>query len=192
MGTFSSDTRYSVVHVPRPRISADDWTLVISSSLGSDSGEYQCSVNTLPAISHTVHLTVRERVMQDSPYSREEGREGDSLPLAVITGPKVQYVSLGSTVGVECRISGLSSPPQSLYWKRGDRVLTAKERPGISIESEKVPGTSVARLYLSAISPRDSGNYSCISDLASPASVQLVVTQDHIGSPLLAYSSATD
>ena len=35
---------------------------------------------------------------------------------------QVQYVSSGSTVGLECKISGLPSPPLSLYWKVTMRV----------------------------------------------------------------------
>merc|ERR550525_272116 len=90
-------------------------------------------------------------------------------PVSSISGPKVQYVSAGSTVGLECRIQGLPSPPLSLYWKRGNRVLTAKERPGISLETEKVPGVSTAKLFLSHVSHEDSATYSCVSDLAPPA-----------------------
>merc|ERR1719291_1078479 len=110
-------------------------------------------------------------------------------PVSSISGPKVQYVSAGSTVGLECRIQGLPSPPLSLYWKRGNRVLTAKERPGISLESEKVPGVSTARLFLSHVSHKDSATYSCVSDLAPPATVQLVVTEDHMRSALVSFSS---
>jgi len=200
--TFSSDSRFSVIHVPRPRINADDWTLGISNSQMKDSGLYECSVNTLPKISHVVTLQVNEMTMQDAPYSTPRpapvkmshysgGGMGDLStelapgPVSSISGPEIQYVSSGSTVGLECRITGLTSPPLSLYWKRGSRVLTAKERPGISLESEKVPGISTARLFLSHVTPQDSANYSCMSDLAKPATVVLVVTRDHPGSALL-------
>jgi len=201
--TFSSDQRFSVIHVPRPRIRADDWTLVISKSQLKDTGRYECSVNTLPKISHAVDLTVRERPMQDSPkpssppslpftplQMKSLASEMSPHPTATISGPKVQYVSAGSTVGLECRIVGLTSPPLSLYWRRGERVLTAKERPGISLESEKVPGVSTARLYLSHTTVEDSHTYSCLSDIAEPASVQLIVTQDHLSSALMGLSSA--
>lgn len=210
--TFSSDPRFSVIHVPRPRIRADDWTLVISATEARDAGTYECSVNTLPKISHTVALAVKEMAMADSPHQEprvlskqmrsideKEKREGFELveadigtgpgPVSSISGPKVQYVSAGSTVGLECRIQGLPSPPLSLYWKRGSRVLTAKERPGISLESEKVPGVSTARLFLSHVSHKDSATYSCVSDLAPPATVQLVVTEDHMRSALVSFNS---
>jgi len=214
--TFSSDPRFSVIHVPRPRIRADDWTLVISSTEARDAGTYECSVNTLPKISHTVALAVKEMAMADSPHqeprvlskqmrSIDENQKNTKTqenfelleadigtgpgPVSSISGPKVQYVSAGSTVGLECRIQGLPSPPLSLYWKRGNRVLTAKERPGISLESEKVPGVSTARLFLSHVSHEDSATYSCVSDLAPPATVQLVVTEDHMRSALVSFSS---
>ena len=35
-------------------------------------------------------------------------------------------------------IPHVSQPPVSLYWTRDGRVFTAKDRPGISLESEKV------------------------------------------------------
>merc|ERR1711981_742937 len=206
--TFSSDPRFSVIHVPRPRIRADDWTLVISATEARDAGTYECSVNTLPKISHTVSLAVKEMAMADSPHQepRVLSKQMRSIdenqknlleadigtgpgPVSSISGPKVQYVSAGSTVGLECRIQGLPSPPLSLYWKRGSRVLTAKERPGISLESEKVPGVSTARLFLSHVSHKDSATYSCVSDLAPPATVQLVVTEDHMRSALVSFNS---
>jgi len=206
--TFSSDPRFSVIHVPRPRIRADDWTLVISATEARDAGTYECSVNTLPKISHTVSLAVKEMAMADSPHQepRVLSKQMRSIdenqknlleadigtgpgPVSSISGPKVQYVSAGSTVGLECRIQGLPSPPLSLYWKRGNRVLTAKERPGISLETEKVPGVSTAKLFLSHVSHEDSATYSCMSDLAPPATVQLVVTEDHMRSALVSFNS---
>merc|ERR1719229_1747965 len=206
--TFSSDPRFSVIHVPRPRIRADDWTLVISATEARDAGTYECSVNTLPKISHTVSLAVKEMAMADSPHQepRVLSKQMRSIdenqknlleadigtgpgPVSSISGPKVQYVSAGSTVGLECRIQGLPSPPLSLYWKRDSKVLTAKERPGISLESEKVPGVSTARLFLSHVSHKDSATYSCVSDLAPPATVQLVVTEDHMRSALVSFNS---
>merc|ERR1712037_43914 len=132
--TFSSDPRFSVIHVPRPRIRADDWTLVISATEARDAGTYECSVNTLPKISHKVALAVKEMARSDSPHqeprvlskqmrSIDEKEKNFELleadlgtgpgPVSSISGPKVQYVSAGSTVGLECRIQGLPSPPLS-------------------------------------------------------------------------------
>ena len=71
----------------------------------------------------------------------------------------------------------MARPPHSLYWTRDGRVFTAKDRPGISLESEKVVTVSTSKLFISHIKMADSANYTCVSDIAKPDSVQLVVTQ---------------
>ena len=45
-----------VPSVSRPQINAADWTLIINKTQLSDGGSYECSVNTLPKISHSVGL----------------------------------------------------------------------------------------------------------------------------------------
>ena len=164
-----------------------------------DSGRYECSVNTMPKIKHVVELMVEDpldRVMQDSPYSMKplaksieserilDDDENDILEddanlsaVAVISGPATHHVSHGSTVGLECRISHLASPPTALYWKKEGKVFTARDRPGISLEVEKVPGVSTTRLFISHVTTQDSGQYSCCSDIANPDHVRLVVTR---------------
>ena len=180
---------------PRPRIQADDWTLLINTTTTMDSGKYECSVNTMPKISHVVELVVEDPmdiIMQDSPYTKspmtplKRTNNAMTLPeedaqcpgpsaMAVISGPATHHVSSGSTIGLECRISHLSTPPSSLYWKKEGKVFTARDRPGISLESEKVPGVSTTRLFISHVTTDDSGQYSCCSDIATPDTVRLVV-----------------
>ena len=175
----------------RPRIQADDWTLLINTTTTMDSGKYECSVNTMPKIKHVVELIVEDPmdiIMQDSPYTMSLIKrthtlhEDDDLSpgpsaLAVISGPATHHVSSGSTIGLECRISHLSTPPTSLYWKKEGKVFTARDRPGISLESEKVPGVSTTRLFISHVTTDDSGQYSCCSDIATPDTVRLLVTR---------------
>merc|ERR1719427_394825 len=192
---FSSDNRFSVVHVSRPRILADDWTLLINTTTTMDSGKYECSVNTLPKINHMVELELEDpmdMIMQDSPYTKSTilpmHDEDDQSPspglTAEISGPAIHYVSSGSTIGLECRISHLTTPPLSLYWKKKGKMFTARDRPGISLESEKVPGVSTTKLFISHVTSQDSGNYSCVSDIARPDTVRLVVTTAVPGSAL--------
>ena len=74
-------------------------------------------------------------------------------------------------------IPHVSRPPHSLYWTRDGRVFTAKDRPGISLESEKVVSVSTSKLFISHVKRTDSANYTCVSDIAKSDSVQLVVSQ---------------
>lgn len=53
--SFSSDTRFSPEHMP----GSDAWTLRLVGAKKSDSGNYECQVNTEPKIMYTVHLFVR-------------------------------------------------------------------------------------------------------------------------------------
>ena len=159
----------------RPQIEAADWTLIIKKSQLGDAGSYQCSVNTLPKISHTVGLEVEDPgtiIMQDSPVLEDWG------PVkARIEGPRTQYVSQGSTIALHCSISHLTAPPSSLYWTRDGQIFTAKDRTGISLESEKVARTSHSKLFISRLALTDTAKYSCVSDIAKPDTIQLVVTQ---------------
>jgi len=197
--SFTSDIRYRVMHLTRPRIQADDWTLIINTTTTMDSGKYECSVNTMPKIKHVVELEVEDpmdRVMQDSPYKvTKDTPDKEDLPVpdhakAVISGPATHHVSHGSTVGLECRISHLASPPTALYWKKEGKVFTARDRPGISLEVEKVPGVSTTRLFISHVTTQDSGQYSCCSDIATPDHVRLVVTRASPVSALVLHNNS--
>ena len=86
----------------------------------------------------------------------------------------------GSGVVLECLVSGLSSPPLSLYWEKGNKVITAKERPGVSLETEKLVGVSRISLYIGSTKLSDTGNYTCVSDMAKTETVLLVVTQGRL------------
>eukprot|EP00092_Neocalanus_flemingeri_P001106 GFUD01001179.1.p1 GENE.GFUD01001179.1~~GFUD01001179.1.p1 ORF type:complete len:378 (+),score=135.13 GFUD01001179.1:223-1356(+) len=105
--------------------------------------------------------------------------EPESQPAIEMTipGGSIQYVTSGGGIVLECLVSGLSSPPLSLYWEKGNKVVTAKERPGVSLETEKVAGVSRITLYFGSAELSDTGNYTCVSDTAKRETVLLVVTQ---------------
>eukprot|EP00092_Neocalanus_flemingeri_P045278 GFUD01050513.1.p1 GENE.GFUD01050513.1~~GFUD01050513.1.p1 ORF type:complete len:375 (+),score=136.67 GFUD01050513.1:135-1259(+) len=94
-----------------------------------------------------------------------------------ISGGSIEYVTSGGGIMLECLVSGLSSPPLSLYWEKGNKVVTAKERPGVSLETEKVAGVSRITLYFGSAELSDTGNYTCVSDTAKRETVLVVVTQ---------------
>ena len=81
-----------------------------------------------------------------------------------IPGGSIQYVTSGDGLMLECLLSGLNSPPLSLYWEKGTKVVSARERLGMSMETEKVAGVSKISLYIGSTSQSDTGNYTCVSD----------------------------
>merc|ERR1712126_220869 len=66
--TFSSDERFSVLEIPRPRLAASDWSLIVKNASVEDSGMYECQVNTDPKMNRKFHLTVKGKTQRDSPY----------------------------------------------------------------------------------------------------------------------------
>jgi len=94
-----------------------------------------------------------------------------------IPGGSIQFIPSGHGIELECLVSGLATPPLSLYWEKGHKVVSAKERPGVSLETEKVAGVSRIGLYIGSTEISDTGNYTCVTDTDQTETVLLVVTQ---------------
>jgi len=231
---FSSDDRYKVVEVPRPILSASDWSLTITNVSKADEGMYELQINTVPKMNRKFHLLVEDGSAQrDSPYyeimvvdeapdvnsyetthsklkphldlSHDEGfpmwlhdngcicpkpqfaqhssSHGKGADMMIPGGP-VQYVTEGDGVGLDCQVKGLSKPPRVLHWENRGKIVSAKERPGLSLEIERLDGISRASLYLAQAELEDTGNYTCKSDNEVSQSVLLVVTQGYDESPV--------
>merc|ERR1711887_174176 len=94
-----------------------------------------------------------------------------------IPGGSIQFIPSGHGIELECLVSGLATPPLSLYWEKGNKVVSARERPGVSLETEKVAGVSRINLYIGSTEISDTGNYTCVTDTDKTKTVLLVVTQ---------------
>jgi len=232
---FSSDKRFSVLEVPRPRLAASDWSLTIVNASRADQGVYECQVNTDPKMNRKFYLEVKEDLKEtqgDSPYYRMEKDEPNQAPLTgyekthsklkkhqdlsneeagfpmwlhedgcicprppaaarrratgagphvAVTGGEVHYVTEGGSLGLECLVSGLPSPPLTLHWKRDGQVVTARNSPGLSLETDKLAGVSRSDLVLARAQLQDTGNYTCVTDGGREAAVLLVVSRGPSG-----------
>ena len=92
-----------------------------------------------------------------------------------IEGPAVLSLPSGGTLALECTVSRLMLPPKKLQWKHRYTVLTPKERPGLSLESEKLAGVSHTKLVIVDLKPSDEGRYHCVADELRPASIRLFI-----------------
>lgn len=118
----------------------------------------------------------KHKLQRDQPY------KGPEMEIA---GGSVQYVSEGSEVGLECSVSGLLEPPRKLHWERNAKALRMRDRAGLSIETERLVGESRTNLYLGQAELRDTGNYTCVSDITKPETVLLVVTREYDEEPVI-------
>ncbi|CAB4069351.1 unnamed protein product [Lepeophtheirus salmonis] len=191
--TFSSDSRFSVLHVPQ--LKGTDWNLEIKDVSIRDGGWYDCQVNTEPKVSNKTYLNVikdrkKSWIQGIEPRRMSEYLGQHILPKAIISGPTALNIRVGESVALECSISPLKSPPLNLYWRHKNTVVTPKSRVGISLENEKSTGVSHSRLVIQDVRLDDAGIYSCITDVAAATSIELIVVDDDGAEALASYGSS--
>ncbi|XP_043663816.1 zwei Ig domain protein zig-8-like isoform X2 [Vespula pensylvanica] len=126
---FSSDTRFHPQHTP----GSDAWTLRLDNVKKTDSGVYECQVNTEPKIMYAVRLSVREPDKPegyDEPHSQQTRISYESTaPVAAIMGPREQRVPSGSTITLRCVISSpyQTRPIRGVQWLQDNKLLTFQE-----------------------------------------------------------------
>ncbi|XP_063978540.1 zwei Ig domain protein zig-8-like isoform X1 [Diachasmimorpha longicaudata] len=178
--TFSSDSRFTPEHVPE----SDAWTLRLLEAKKTDSGGYECQVNTEPKIMYKVELTVRDPDKpegDDAPYSQQTRISYESTaPVAVIMGPREQHVPSGSTITLRCVITSpyQTRPIRGVQWLRDNKLLTFQAgRGGIIIETERDAGRTVSEATLAAVTKEDVGKYTCRPTEGRADSIALVIEQ---------------
>uniref|UniRef100_A0A0C9RKY6 LAC_0 protein n=1 Tax=Fopius arisanus TaxID=64838 RepID=A0A0C9RKY6_9HYME len=178
--TFSSDSRFTPEHVPE----SDAWTLRLEDAKKTDSGSYECQVNTEPKIMYKIGLTVRDSDKpegDDVPYSQQTRISYESTaPVAVIMGPREQHVPSGSTITLRCVITSpyQTRPIRGVQWLRDNKLLTFQAgRGGIIIETERDAGRTVSEATLAAVTKNDVGKYTCRPTEGRADTVLLLVEQ---------------
>ncbi|CAL1685865.1 unnamed protein product [Lasius platythorax] len=178
--SFSSDARFGAQHTP----GSDAWTLRLDNARKTDSGKYECQVNTEPKIMYAVQLSVREPDKPegyDEPHSQQTRISYESTaPVADIMGPQEQRVPSGSTITLRCVILSpyQTRPIRGVQWLRDNKLLTFQAaRGGINVETERGAARTVSVLTLAAVTQDDVGNYSCRPTEGRSATVTLVVEE---------------
>ncbi|XP_020285778.1 lachesin-like isoform X2 [Pseudomyrmex gracilis] len=158
---FSSDTRFELQHTR----GSDAWTLRLNNARKTDSGKYECQVNTDPKIMYAVQLSVR-------------GYES-TAPVADIIGPQEQRVPSGSTITLRCVISSPYQirPIRGVQWLRDNKLLTFQARRGITVETVRGAANTESMLILATVTQDDVGNYTCRPTEGRSDSVTLIVEE---------------
>ncbi|XP_050458805.1 uncharacterized protein LOC126855309 isoform X2 [Cataglyphis hispanica] len=178
--SFSSDARFGAQHTP----GSDAWTLRLDNARKTDSGKYECQVNTEPKIMYAVQLSVRDPDKSeghDEPYSQQTRISYESTaPVADIIGPQEQRVPSGSTITLRCVILSpyQTRPIRGVQWLRDNKLLTFQAaRGGINVETVRDAARTVSVLTLAAVTQDDVGNYSCRPTEGRSDTVTLVVEE---------------
>ncbi|CAD7087639.1 unnamed protein product [Hermetia illucens] len=151
--TYSSDSRYSL-EFEEP----NDWRLFIQNVKKKDEGPYECQISSHPPLVLVVYLSVVE------PHI-------DILDERLSPTPE-KYYKAGSTIELQCMISDISQPATYVIWKHGQKVLNYDtNRGGISVKTDLLPKRIASKLYIANSNYRDSGNYTCILNNDTKATV---------------------
>ncbi|XP_063698273.1 zwei Ig domain protein zig-8 [Culicoides brevitarsis] len=167
--TYTSDQRFTVLRRENPSM----WTLQIKYPQISDSGTYECQINTEPKMSLSYTFNVVELKAQ-------------------ILGPNDLYVKSGSQIIINCKLTQGPHDLGSILWYKGNEIVDTsiqqnsisqinnkKYHDRISIETDWSDGLKSTLTIKRAIQS-DTGNYTCVPTIAKSSSVWVqVISGEH-------------
>ncbi|XP_045501521.1 uncharacterized protein LOC123698776 isoform X2 [Colias croceus] len=133
----------------------------------SDSGRYECQINTEPKLSLFYNLTVIDTALPEVSVSPL----GSSATRAALGGAarlacEARYVAAPGAQLPPAALAAL--PPLRLRWThKGETLDPQSTRGGISLDTERWAGRAVSRLTLARLATGDAGRYSCAAAGAS-------------------------
>ncbi|XP_056632981.1 uncharacterized protein LOC130442683 isoform X1 [Diorhabda sublineata] len=187
--TFSSDRRFESVHTDS---SGDFWGLRIRGAHVADTGQYECQVNTEPKMSLAIFLTVSQNADDHNSLEEETSSSSKWISQALIKGPSIVYVQIGSPVTLQCEISPLSlqsgihrlfftsnMKPVVRWLHNGEELSFEFTKDNITVETEYRDKDQriFSRIRLSSVSLGDGGQYTCMQPSVKPDSVKLIVVE---------------
>lgn len=96
---------------------------------------------------------------------------------ASIEGPEELYIKSGDDLALTCTFNVHATPSRAVLWYHGGTAVDPNSpRGGISLETEKLDEGIRSKLQVTEVSPRDSGNYTCVPSNAKPATVVVHIT----------------
>ncbi|CAL8103020.1 unnamed protein product [Orchesella dallaii] len=151
---YTNDERFNVLHVD----GTEDWTLQIKFVQKRDNGTYECQVSTgTGIISYFVNLFI-------------------AVPEAFILGNGEYHVEQGSNINLVCVIEKSPKPPEYIFWYHNERMINYGNSREVVVRTE--PGARThSRLTIRDARISDTGNYTCKTAHAEPASIFVYVSQ---------------
>ncbi|XP_076032404.1 zwei Ig domain protein zig-8-like isoform X2 [Oratosquilla oratoria] len=167
--SFTNDQRFSA----HRDTATGDWVLVIRKPKPSDSGFYECSISTKPAITHTVNLKV-------------------VVPSVEMVGGREVYLDRGSTLNLSCVVHFSPQPPEYILWYHGEMLVNYENRGRqIKVETKHRGNTTWSSLLVHNATLRDSGRYSCQPSNANKVSIGVHVLKSETPAAMQTTTSGT-
>lgn len=151
---FTADPRVSL------KMDNSSFVLNIKKAQVSDTGRYECQINTEPKMSMFFNLTVI-----DQPLPKLK---------VWISGPPEQRAPPGHTITFTCEAKYVWKNQQpafniplaqiNLYWLFEQRPIASQtdHRGGILVDTDRTSGSATSRLTISDVTSRDQGQYTCV------------------------------
>ena len=146
------------------------WSLKIQNVKVSDSGAYECQINTVPKpTSHVVRVEVVTGQIWIIP-----------------SDPRV-FVGAGGQLILDCILDTGPVKPQFILWYKDNKIVEYSDNVDAKVNlhlNEIVNDSSStyvqhrSHLLVRNVSPKDSGTYRCGSDLTSEATVEVFVVRE--------------
>ncbi|OXA36805.1 Nephrin [Folsomia candida] len=99
-----------------------------------------------------------------------------AVPESFILGNGEYHIEQGSTINLVCVIEKSPKPPEYIFWYHNDRMINYGNSREVTVQTE--PGSKTqSRLTIRNAQLSDTGNYSCTTPHAVPASTLVYVSQ---------------
>ncbi|XP_076039262.1 uncharacterized protein LOC143024353 [Oratosquilla oratoria] len=152
--TFTNDGRFEAYNED----GSNEWVLTIRFPTKSDTGIYECQVNTKPITSQLILLEVVQ-------------------PRAVIVSGREVYLNQGSTLHLRCNVFDAPRPLDFLLWYHGQKVASYEDAR-VHIEVVEDDNGTWSTLNLEAATEKDSGTYVCSPSNTREAAVRVHVLRN--------------
>ncbi|XP_050293798.1 uncharacterized protein LOC126734286 isoform X2 [Anthonomus grandis grandis] len=168
--TFSSDYRFEVVHSDK---NEDFWGLRIRGIKPSDTGQYECQVNTEPKMSLAYNLIVSSLGPDD---------QSKWLGYASIKAANETFIRHGSPFFISCEISHRLRKHLNLdvWWLHEDtQIFVQLKESRISIQTTYNKDRNIINSILSFqyITWQDGGTYTCLQPSIRKDSIKLIIVE---------------
>ena len=136
----------------------------------TDSGWYECQVNTSPHIGHRIHLSVLGKSGSHPQHNFSVTLD----PRCAIVGEKSVYLNVGSSHIINCTVLS-PEPPHHIFWYFNHHPLPLTHDRSWNVSTHVGDHVSWSVVSMVSVDMRHSGVYECRPSNSKPDTVSLII-----------------